>query len=674
MIKSQRMVRKRDGREVPFDQTKIVDAIYKAACSVGQGDRYLAEELGSVVALFIEREWTDRTPSIDDVSDLIEKVLAETGHAPTAKAFILERERRARIRAALRVRRDDRGGGESGLPTVDARTHATVSPWSKTKIVEALVVEADLPAEVAEEIAAEVERRVFASGMTRISTTAIRALVDNELFERGYDKPLDRQTIIGLPRYDLDRLARAGTLSESRPPASASCVDREVARSAWTHYSLLEVYPQDVVEAHLAGQIHVGGLAAPNRFLAIAADSGAALAAAKVPASEIIERVALFAARCRDLVADSVELGGVARLLAGHLAARDADPDVLARRLLLALGQPLEFGPAVPRLELCLQLAPPPALVEAAAAAGRPAGDAEALHREFLAALLKALSQLRAELAAPRFVLDVAGATAADEPLLDLVAVAEGDADAVALIVQPPISGSLARFSPVLSRVAINLAQAAFRAPRFDAAAVIANAVAAVHLATEACDARARYLGQLPPAAAPKDRLRRLAGADAANASGGRHEIRLAGLEAACRIAFDHEPLAEARARTFAIDLIEALRAAVAREALARRLPLAAALAADGEAIGRFGSIDFERHARGRDVHGLPHDGRRYLYGAGLGLSASDPDPAAAADLEAALRRDLVPTALPPCHQLARDRVRFLRRSADSVRRNAACS
>ena len=41
------MVRKRDGRLVPFDETKIADAIFKAACAVGGQDRQLAEELAA---------------------------------------------------------------------------------------------------------------------------------------------------------------------------------------------------------------------------------------------------------------------------------------------------------------------------------------------------------------------------------------------------------------------------------------------------------------------------------------------------------------------------------------------------------------------------------------------------------------------------------------------------
>ena len=54
-MKRIRMVRKRDGRLVPFDGAKIADAIYKAALSVGGADRFLAEELAEVVTVFLEK-------------------------------------------------------------------------------------------------------------------------------------------------------------------------------------------------------------------------------------------------------------------------------------------------------------------------------------------------------------------------------------------------------------------------------------------------------------------------------------------------------------------------------------------------------------------------------------------------------------------------------------------
>jgi len=46
-------VRKRDGRVVPYDESKVADAIFKAAAAVGGHDRELAEELAAAVTLVL---------------------------------------------------------------------------------------------------------------------------------------------------------------------------------------------------------------------------------------------------------------------------------------------------------------------------------------------------------------------------------------------------------------------------------------------------------------------------------------------------------------------------------------------------------------------------------------------------------------------------------------------
>ncbi|MEB3330123.1 MAG: anaerobic ribonucleoside-triphosphate reductase [Candidatus Sericytochromatia bacterium] len=91
-------VEKRDGRIVAFDRGKIVAAIMKAAQSVQGSDYQLAEDLADRVAEALAAAVGEVVPSVERVQDVIEKVLIEHGHARTAKAFILYRARRSRIR------------------------------------------------------------------------------------------------------------------------------------------------------------------------------------------------------------------------------------------------------------------------------------------------------------------------------------------------------------------------------------------------------------------------------------------------------------------------------------------------------------------------------------------------------------------------------------------------
>ncbi|HIU63536.1 MAG TPA: anaerobic ribonucleoside-triphosphate reductase [Candidatus Avacidaminococcus intestinavium] len=93
------VIRKRDGREVPFDDTKITDAIFEAAKSVGGADRQMAMEVTLDVLKYVKANYTG-TITVEQVQDVVEKILIENGHAKTAKSYILYRAQRTGIRNA----------------------------------------------------------------------------------------------------------------------------------------------------------------------------------------------------------------------------------------------------------------------------------------------------------------------------------------------------------------------------------------------------------------------------------------------------------------------------------------------------------------------------------------------------------------------------------------------
>ncbi len=92
-------IRKRDGRVTPFYPEKITDAIFKAAQAVGGSNRETAEGLTYQVIRYLrEQGFNGVIPEVEALQDVVEKVLIENGHARTAKAYILYRDRRTRIR------------------------------------------------------------------------------------------------------------------------------------------------------------------------------------------------------------------------------------------------------------------------------------------------------------------------------------------------------------------------------------------------------------------------------------------------------------------------------------------------------------------------------------------------------------------------------------------------
>jgi uridine kinase len=90
---------KRTGAVVPFNRERITNAIYRAAVAVGGRDRTVAEDLtDQVVAILEETVSPGGTPTVEEIQDIVERVLIKNDHAQTAKAYILYREERSRHR------------------------------------------------------------------------------------------------------------------------------------------------------------------------------------------------------------------------------------------------------------------------------------------------------------------------------------------------------------------------------------------------------------------------------------------------------------------------------------------------------------------------------------------------------------------------------------------------
>lgn len=90
---------KRSGAIVPFNPERISNAIYRAAVAVGGRDRERAQSLAQQVVMCLEEECpAGHHPHIEEIQDVVEKVLIENGHARVAKAYILYRDERNRRR------------------------------------------------------------------------------------------------------------------------------------------------------------------------------------------------------------------------------------------------------------------------------------------------------------------------------------------------------------------------------------------------------------------------------------------------------------------------------------------------------------------------------------------------------------------------------------------------
>ncbi|MBD3248637.1 ribonucleoside triphosphate reductase [Candidatus Woesearchaeota archaeon] len=91
-------VKKRDGSIVDFDPEKITKAVFAAARSVGGNDIEEAKKISSRVVDKINKKFSNDVPTVEDIQDIVEKVLIEDGYAKTAKSFIIYREKHKNIR------------------------------------------------------------------------------------------------------------------------------------------------------------------------------------------------------------------------------------------------------------------------------------------------------------------------------------------------------------------------------------------------------------------------------------------------------------------------------------------------------------------------------------------------------------------------------------------------
>lgn len=94
-----KQIKKRDGRIMAFDKKKVASAIFKALRSVGQEDEKLADKLAKEVAKVLDKEYDGKIiPTVEQIQDIVERVLIKENLAEAAKSYILYREQHAKIR------------------------------------------------------------------------------------------------------------------------------------------------------------------------------------------------------------------------------------------------------------------------------------------------------------------------------------------------------------------------------------------------------------------------------------------------------------------------------------------------------------------------------------------------------------------------------------------------
>ena len=91
-------IEKRDGSIVPFEAQKVTNAIARAGKATGEFEDKAAKRLTLRVLTLAEQLMGDKTPTVEEIQDIVEEVLLSSTYRKTAKAYIIYRDQHARIR------------------------------------------------------------------------------------------------------------------------------------------------------------------------------------------------------------------------------------------------------------------------------------------------------------------------------------------------------------------------------------------------------------------------------------------------------------------------------------------------------------------------------------------------------------------------------------------------
>lgn len=279
--------RKRNGLVVPFRREKIESAILRATEAVARKEnipvdkgiaasvtqRVLEQLDNPLCEYFVTADAEGRrVPAIEDIQDLVEIVLIEQNHPVIASTYKRYRKSRDVARQSIRVRGSRKQGEkkidltDASLLLVQSESGNVTMPWTRQRITEQLLRETDLSVEVASSIAKSVENHVIASDMKTVTTTLIRAMVNNELAERGMRTQLRDLSVYGVSKDFVERLMFTKSKENSNiVNNNPEAVNLGLAELVLKQWALDTIFSPEVKRAHDTGMVYLHDLGYPHR-------------------------------------------------------------------------------------------------------------------------------------------------------------------------------------------------------------------------------------------------------------------------------------------------------------------------------------------------------------------------------------------------------------------------
>ena len=128
--------------------------------------------------------------------------------------------------------------------------------FDANKIANSLIREAKMPAELAQKVAKEAEKKLVKSRTKYLTAPLVREVVNGMLIENGLEDYRNKLTRLGVPVYDVSSYFEP----RSKRLHNSASVTELAGNTVFKEYVLLNIFPRDISDAHLSGALHVDNL------------------------------------------------------------------------------------------------------------------------------------------------------------------------------------------------------------------------------------------------------------------------------------------------------------------------------------------------------------------------------------------------------------------------------
>jgi anaerobic ribonucleoside-triphosphate reductase len=140
-----------------------------------------------------------------------------------------------------------------------------IKEWDRDKIYDALIRETNIGEDAAAIVAKEVEKLIMSLDIDYVTAPLIRELTNTKLVEYGLARIRKQHTRLGVPLYDAREIIMNPNKENANVPHGPEATNLTLAENIKKEFALLEVFDENIADAHMIGNIHLHDLGMVDR-------------------------------------------------------------------------------------------------------------------------------------------------------------------------------------------------------------------------------------------------------------------------------------------------------------------------------------------------------------------------------------------------------------------------